>query len=94
MASSTFEIDGVTIRWLWVKLAIAMIVLVIGSCVGYNNCVNFVDNYELGYKYDMMTGRITVLPRSGYFITPPWVVSVHTVDLRPMQVCITGGNNG
>ena len=50
--------------------------------------VNFVDNYELGYTYDLRSGKIQVLDRTGYVITPPIVVNVHTVDLRPMQVCI------
>lgn len=52
-------------------------------------CVNFVDNYELGYKFDKRTGEIAVLDRTGFFITPPFLVSVHTIDLRPMQVCIS-----
>ena len=51
--------------------------------------VNYVDNYELGYKFDSRTGEITILPRTGYFATPPFVVSVHHIDLRPMQVCIS-----
>lgn len=50
--------------------------------------VNFVDNYELGYKYDFRTGEITALEGTGYFVTPPFLVKVHTVDLRPRQVCI------
>ncbi len=50
--------------------------------------VDFIDNYELGYKYDLRSGQIVVLNRTGYVITPPLVVKVHTVDLRPMQVCI------
>ena len=51
--------------------------------------VNYVDNYQLGYKFDARTGYITVLPHQGYVVTPPFVVSVHTIDLRPMQVCIS-----
>jgi len=50
--------------------------------------VNFIDNYEVGYKFDARTGEITVLKESGYIVTPPFIVRVHTVDLRPMQVCI------
>ncbi len=51
--------------------------------------VNYVDNYELGYKFDARTGRISVLLHTGYVITAPFLVSVHTVDLRPMQLCIS-----
>jgi len=48
----------------------------------------FVENYELGYKFDMRTGQITTLDRSGYHMLTPIFESVHTVDLRPRQVCI------
>jgi len=51
--------------------------------------VNYVDNYQLGYKFDSRTGEITILPHTGYVVTPPFVVSVHHIDLRPMQVCIS-----
>lgn len=50
--------------------------------------VDFVDNYQVGYKFDARTGAITTLEGHGYFVTPPVVVNVHHVDLRPMQVCI------
>ena len=50
--------------------------------------VNHIDNYELGYTFDSRNGEITVIPHSGYVITPPVLVAVHTMDLRPMQVCI------
>lgn len=52
-------------------------------------CVNFVENYQLGYKFDTRTGETTILPRTGYFVTPPLLVKIHTIDLRPMQVCIS-----
>jgi hypothetical protein len=50
--------------------------------------VDFVDNYEIGYKYDLRSGKVEVLHKTGYIVTPPFVVNVHSVDLRPMQVCI------
>ena len=50
--------------------------------------VNYVENYELGYKFDSRDGQIEVLSHTGYVVTAPVVVSVHTIDLRPMQVCI------
>lgn len=56
-------------------------------------CVTEVDSHELGYRYDRRTGRINVLPRTGYVVYPPLFVSVHTIDLRPMQVCITGSDS-
>lgn len=49
---------------------------------------DFVDNYQLGYKFDARSGKLEILEGHGYFITPPVVVKVHVIDLRPMQVCI------
>src|SRR3989344_302406 len=46
------------------------------------------DNYEIGYQFDSRDGKITVLNESGYYVTPPLVISVHKIDMRPMQVCI------
>lgn len=54
--------------------------------------LNYVENYELGYQFDNRTGELTVLEHTGYIITPPFVVHVHTIDLRPMQVCINANN--
>lgn len=50
--------------------------------------VNFIDNYQIGYKFDTRDGKITILSETGYVVTPPYLVKVHTIDLRPMQVCI------
>lgn len=54
--------------------------------------VNYIDNYELGYKYDARTGKVEILGKRGYVVTAPIVVTVHTIDLRPMQVCINANN--
>ena len=54
---------------------------------------NFVDNYEWAYKFDARTGEITVLDSTqGYIITPPFLVRVHTIDMRPFQVTINANN--
>lgn len=52
----------------------------------------FVDNYELGYIYDARDGQIKVLSHTGYTARVPFFESVHTVDLRPRQVCINVGS--
>jgi hypothetical protein len=55
----------------------------------------FVDNYELGYRYDSLTGKITILDRTGYIGRTPFIQNIHTIDTRPRQVCINvgGGQN-
>lgn len=56
--------------------------------------LSFVDNYELGFVYNKVTGTITKLERTGYFLYPPWFYSVHAIDLRPIQLQITANSDG
>jgi hypothetical protein len=83
---------------LW-KGAIAFGVLIVLLFIGlvFFRPWAHIDNYELGYKFDSRDGRITVLrnadktPRAGYVGRTPFFDSIHTIDLRPRQVCITVG---
>lgn len=92
------------------KLLIAAVAIVVLGAIGLGifrmAYVNFVDNYQVAYKYDLRWwrsdhGKIVVLATDvkegekteklydrGWIITPPFVVKVHTVDMRPMQVCM------
>lgn len=72
---------------------VLLIVLSVVLLVGFRLvCVDFVENYQLGYVYDARDGTITRLGRTGYIVTWPFVQSVHTVDLRPMQVRISANS--
>ncbi|SRR6266403_708444 len=83
-------------------LAIISMILVAVSIVGLIifriGWVTFIDSHEFGYKYDKRSGEITPILtekgkiKTGYVITPPIVVSVHTIDLRPVQVCINANS--
>jgi len=79
-------VDEIGKGWMWTLIVVGS--LVIGLFVFRLGWVDFVDNYELGYKYDARTGQTERLGRTGYFVTSPFLVKVHSVDLRPMQVCI------
>lgn len=74
----------------WLGWAVGgMLALALVGLIGFRILfVDYVDNYQLPYKFDARTGTITILPEPGYQVTPPFVVSVHHVDMRPMQVCI------
>lgn len=48
----------------------------------------FVDNYEVGYRFNARTGEITLLEHSGWIPKEPFFEMVGAVDTRPMQVCI------
>lgn len=52
-------------------------------------CLKFVDSYELGYDFNKWKGdQITLVEKQGYVQAIPFYNEVHTIDLRPMQVCI------
>jgi hypothetical protein len=52
---------------------------------------SYIENYQLGYKFDKRNGSITVIPHTGYVGRTPIFEAVNTIDLRPRQVCITVG---
>jgi hypothetical protein len=58
----------------------------------------FIDNTEYGYKFDAISGDIVELvnpdgtPKQGYIFAWPIVERVHTIDMRPMQVCINANS--
>lgn len=72
----------------WVKAGIAFVLFWILVLIFRITFLNFIDTYEQGYKFDKRDGSLTLIERTGWILTPPFVVSVHTIDLRPVQVCI------
>lgn len=61
-------------------------------------CYTFVDNYEFAYQFNGITGELKPLinedgsPKQGYIFAWPIVTSIHTIDTRPMQVCINANS--
>lgn len=90
MAHENSENTSRPFNWtgLWHVLGVIVAVLVVFTVLFRMIFVNFIDNYQIGYKFDARDGKITTLSETGYVVTLPYVVKVHTVDLRPMQVCI------
>ncbi len=57
--------------------------------------VNFIDNYQIGYRYDTFgehQGEIRKIDNNGYIVTWPFKTKVHTIDGRPLQACISSNN--
>lgn len=80
----------------WVKLGEVvgvLLVLAILLLIGFRMLfVDYVEQYEQPYKFDRMTGEVTILPKTGYIVTPPFVVKVYGIDLRPHQIMIDVGD--
>ncbi|MBP6868836.1 MAG: hypothetical protein KBC16_01870 [Candidatus Pacebacteria bacterium] len=69
--------------------------LVLSAIVGliwFFMCWKFVDNYEIGYKFNATSGETTVLARTGWNPKRPFLDKINTVDTRPMQVCINANS--
>lgn len=92
------------LKWIGITVAGILTLAIVGLLIFRMVWVDFVDYHNLPYKYDRRTGQITVLTdtlvdittgekrvayRTGYIVTAPFLVKVHEIDLRPMQVCIS-----
>ena len=72
-----------------VLLAIVFTLSLAGGCTFRVMFVDWVDNWAIPYKFDSRSGKTERLPHNGYIVTAPLLVSVHYIDTRPMQVCIS-----
>lgn len=72
----------------WIILGIIVLILFVGVCSTRVFFFTFVDSHEVGYKFNKVTGQITVLDTSGWHHVVPLVTEVNAIDLRPMQVRI------
>jgi hypothetical protein len=82
-------------HWFAKALVLFFVLAFVGTIAFRIVFVDFVDNYEIGYRYDTWgpnAGKIQVLPRTGYFVTGPFKTKIHTIDGRPVQVCISAIN--
>jgi hypothetical protein len=83
------------------------VLVVLGSMIVFSLLVglsakvmffDFVDNYEMAYLFDKREGKIYVLRdengnlKNGYIFSYPFINSVHKIDIRPMQVCISANS--
>lgn len=82
------QIFGEEVNGKWVASVVTVVLVVFGAIFFRSCCVTFVDSYELGYRYDRRSGVLSLVGRTGYVVYLPIAVDVHTIDLRPTQVCI------
>lgn len=79
---------------IWITLG----VMVLLGFITLMSSFTFVDVHEFAYKYDLRTGDVSTPVNSkgeyktGIIWKTPFVVKVHTIDLRPKQVCIGSRN--
>jgi hypothetical protein len=51
--------------------------------------LSWVENYEQAYAFHTNTGKIELINQTGYVSRIPFRKLIHTVDTRPIQVCIS-----
>ncbi len=92
--SETGSRGFINIDWQAVGYAIAGVIstIIVFTVIFLVACLNEVEQHEVGYMWSRRTGEITVLPRSGYFLTPPFIEKVKGIDTRPQQVCINANS--
>ena len=56
--------------------------------------VTSVDKHEMAFSFDVFTGKIEKIEKSGWVIRNPVRYSIHTIDLRPYQIQINISPNG
>ncbi len=75
------------------QIVISLFIMLIISLVGFWGFramfFTFVDNYQFGYVYDYWNGSQYPVNHNGYVFSPFYLRKVHTIDQRPMQVCIS-----
>jgi hypothetical protein len=76
--------------WIIAGISLAGLLILSGLAfwIWYANWVNHVEKTELGFIFDKRTGQITKVEHAGWVIATPWWQDVHTIDLRPNQVCM------
>lgn len=73
-------------------VGILIVLALVGGLIFRVTFVDFVDNYEFGYRYDALTGEITELKQTGYIVSMPFITKIHTIDTRPFQVNISANS--
>ena len=82
--------------WLGIGIGIASILFI--ALLIRAMFFNFIDNYEFGYRFDARSGELHPLInkdgtlKQGYIFSYPFVEKIHTIEMRPMQVCINANS--
>src|SRR5512135_3105463 len=73
----------------WIGIGIAIVVGLIGLSIWRAGWLHYVENFELAYSFDTRTGEIQPINHTGYVDCVPFLLRVQTIDLLPMQLCIS-----
>jgi hypothetical protein len=83
---------------IWLGVGIGFVSLLFIALLIRAMFFTFIDNYEFGYRFDARSGELHPLINSdgtlkqGYVFSYPFVEKIHTIEMRPMQVCINANS--
>ncbi|MEK7498985.1 MAG: hypothetical protein AAB649_00070 [Patescibacteria group bacterium] len=77
---------------IWVYLLAPFGVALLVFLIWRITFVTLVENYELGFAFDRVTGKIERIEKKGWVIRMPFRYSIHTIDLRPSQLTINANS--
>jgi hypothetical protein len=69
-----------------------IVLLLVGALFVRVTFIDFVDNYEFGYRFNALTGEITELNQKGYIWSAPFITKIHKIDTRPFQVKVSAND--
>jgi len=69
--------------------AILVVLVLLGIGIVRGGFFTEVANYSVGYSFDLRTGKIARVGRTGLIYHTPYLVEIHEVDMRPQKVCIS-----
>lgn len=72
-------------RW---RFWASVLALLLTIWISFNAFFNYLDSYEVGLTWNVVTGETKLQNRAGWHLRKPWVL-VSTIDTRPQRVCIT-----
>jgi hypothetical protein len=71
---------------------ILLVVALFGFLIFRSFWVTSVDKHELAFAFDVFTGKIEKIEKTGWIIRGPVRYSVHKIDLRPYQINISANS--
>jgi hypothetical protein len=83
---------------IWIGVGIVFTSIFIIALLIRGMFFTFIDNYEFGYRFDARSGELHPLInkdgilKQGYIFSYPFVEKIHTIEMRPMQVCINANS--
>jgi hypothetical protein len=76
-------------KWMAGALVVTLVVAFFGLLIFRALWVTNQEKHEFAYAFDRYEGKIECFTNSGWIVRTPIRYSVHTIDMRPIQITIS-----